>query len=229
MIFIQTVQSHKFLPTIEKINTTFTYHRASLNRDEYSYMCDATNMTTPDIIWTNQGKFNRLEFYLKASLDDTYVFSRNPRPLPSYISTVQFGIVSATASGSHMKLNNKGGYYKAKRDTLKCPNLFNTNRNTNISCYLNTSYIIQFDSGDRYMVLFSLSTGGYRNLTNGQRHYRQNTYNTIKTENSMELHFDYEDPIHCIEDSSCISGEVPFLLRHDVTNVNSCTSFINTD
>ncbi|CAG2246094.1 unnamed protein product [Mytilus edulis] len=212
------VQSQAFLPTIEKINATFTYHRETLKRDEYSYKCDATHMTKPDITWTNQGKFNVLEFYLKASLDDTYVFSRNPRPVPSYISTVQFGIVSATASVVHMKLKN-GGYYKAKTDNLSCSKPSPTNPITDLSCNLNTSYIIQFDSGDRYMVHFSVSTGGYRNLQNGHSNFGQNTYNAIKTENSMQLHFDYEDPIHCSEDHNCTSGEIPFLLSHDVTNV----------
>ncbi|VDI20026.1 Hypothetical predicted protein, partial [Mytilus galloprovincialis] len=212
-----TLQSQTFLPAIEKVNATFTYHSETLKRDEYSYKCDATHMTKPDITWTNQGKFNVLEFYLKASLDDTYVFSRNPSR-PSYISTVKFGIVSATASVIHMKLKN-GGYYEAKNYPLSCPNLSNKNPNTTLSCYFKKSYIIQFDSDDRFMVHFTVGTGGYRNLLNGQSYYRQDTYTPVKTENSMELHFDYEDPIHCSEDSSCTSREVPFLLSHDVTNV----------
>lgn len=107
---ILIVQSDDFLPTIEKINSTFTYHSETLNRDEYSYKSDATNMKTPDITWTNQGKFNKLEFHLKAHLDDTYVFSRNPSQ-PSYIRTVKFGIVNATATVIHMKLKNGGEIY----------------------------------------------------------------------------------------------------------------------
>ncbi|XP_071145207.1 uncharacterized protein, partial [Mytilus edulis] len=214
-----TLQSKTFLPTIEKINATFTYHSETLRRDEYSYKCDATHMKTADITWTNQGKFNQLQFYLKASLDDTYVFSRNPRPVPSYISNVTFGIVSATASVIHMKVKNEG-YYKAKTDNLSCSKPSPTNPITDLSCNLNTSYIIQFDSGDRYMVHFSVSTGGYRNLLNGHSNFGRNTYIAIKTENSMQLHFDYEDPIHCFEDSNCTSGEIPFRLSHDVTNVS---------
>ena len=107
ILIIWIVQSRDFLPTIEKINATFTYHQVTKNRTQYRYKSDATHMTTPDITWTNQGKFNRLEFYLKASIDDTYVFSRNPSR-PNYIRTVKFGIVSATASVIHMKLKNGG-------------------------------------------------------------------------------------------------------------------------
>ncbi|XP_063408823.1 uncharacterized protein LOC134692303 [Mytilus trossulus] len=212
------LKGQQFLPTLEKINATFTYHQASINRDQYSYKSDATHMTEADITWTNQGKFNRLEFNLKASLDETYVFSRNPSPLPSYISEVQFGIVSATVSISHMKLKNKG-YYEAEKKELKCPNLSDSSPSTELSCFLNNSYIIQFDSGDRYMVHFSVSTGGYRNLQNGQIPYAKNSYIAIKTGNSMQLHFDYDEPKHCSENSSCNSGEVPFSLRHDVTKV----------
>ncbi|XP_076087536.1 uncharacterized protein LOC143057950 [Mytilus galloprovincialis] len=210
-----TLQSSDFLPTIEKINATFTYHQVTKNIDQYSYKSDATHMTTPDITWTNQGKFNRLEFYLKASIDDTYVFSRYPSR-PNYISTVKFGIVSATASVIHMKLKN-GDHYEAKRSNLECPNLSSTTPNTDLSCDLKTDYIIQFDSGDRYKVHFSVSTGGYRQLLRNGYHNNQQSYNAIKTENSMELHFDYDDPVHCIEDSSCTSGEVPFIIRQDVT------------
>lgn len=65
-------------------------------------------MTTPDITWTNQGKFNILEFYLKASLDDSYVFPFNQSVVPSYISKAKFGIVSASASVIHKKLRNSG-------------------------------------------------------------------------------------------------------------------------
>ncbi|CAC5371428.1 Tyrosine-protein kinase receptor Tie-1,Mast/stem cell growth factor receptor-related protein Kit,Platelet-derived growth factor receptor alpha,Vascular endothelial growth factor receptor 2,Mast/stem cell growth factor receptor kita,Vascular endothelial growth factor receptor 1,Vascular endothelial growth factor receptor 3 [Mytilus coruscus] len=162
-------------------------------------------MTTPDITWTNQGKFNKLEFHLKASLDDTYVFSRNPS-LPSYIITVKFGIVSATATVIHTKLRN-GGHYEAKRSILECPNLSSTTPKTDLSC----------DLKNQYKIHFSVSTGGYRQLKNDWSFYDQNNYNAIKTENSMELHFDYDDPFHCTEDYSCTSREVPFILRHDVT------------
>ncbi|XP_063410738.1 uncharacterized protein LOC134693760 [Mytilus trossulus] len=206
-----TLQSDDFLPTIEKINSTFAYHSETLNTDEYSYKSDATNMKTPDITWTNQGKFNKLEFHLKASIDDTYVFSRNPSR-PSYISAVKFGIVSATATVIHLKLNN-GGLGEAQRTNLTCPNLSSRTPKTDLSCDLNTRYIIQFDSGDRYKIHFSISTGGYRQLTNGA----VDEYTVVKTENSMELHFDYDVPIHCYEDSSCTSQEDAFTLREDVT------------
>ncbi|CAG2209266.1 CD332 [Mytilus edulis] len=202
----------------------YLWRRASISRDEYSYTCDATHMTTPDITWTNQGKFNILEFYLKASLDDSYVFPFNQSVVPSYISKAKFGIVSASASVIHKKLRNSG-YYVANRTKLSCPNLSTRNPITDLSCLLNTSYIIQFDSGDRYMVHFTVGSGGYRSLLNGQNYYRQNNYTAIKTENSMQLHFDYEDPIHCSNDSSCTPREVPFRLSHDVTNITLSPSW----
>lgn len=91
----------------------------------------------------------------------------------------------------------------------------------NLLIYL---YFINFRF--RYMVHFAVGTGGYRNLLNGQSYYRQNIYSQVKTENSMQLHFDYEEPIHCSEDDSCTSGESPFLLSHDIANVNICELFV---
>lgn len=97
------VRSQKFKPLIERINSTFTYHSFTQKRDVYNYMADATNRTAGDIVWTNQNKFNQLEFDLEAYVDTSTVFPNNPS-LPSYIMETKLGIVAASVKIIHEKL-----------------------------------------------------------------------------------------------------------------------------
>ncbi|XP_071156378.1 uncharacterized protein [Mytilus edulis] len=213
------LRSQKFKPLIERINSTFTYHSFTQKRDVYNYMADATNRTAGDIVWTNQNKFNQLEFDLEAYVDTPTVFPNNPS-LPSYIMETKLGIVAASVKIIHEKLG-KGGRHKAKEETLSCPGVSNGQpiSDTHFKCYKKESYIIQFDSGDRYKLKYSITTGGYRKLRNTHTwsYVRTETYSGISEENSMEFWFDYDEPNHCTEDSSCTSNESPLQLQEDIT------------
>ena len=66
-------------------------------------MADATNRIDGDVVWTNQNKFNQLEFDLEAYLDTETVFPNNP-PVPSYITEARLGIVAASVKIIHEKL-----------------------------------------------------------------------------------------------------------------------------
>ncbi|VDI36681.1 Hypothetical predicted protein, partial [Mytilus galloprovincialis] len=113
------LKSQKFKPLIERINSTFTYHSFTKNKDAYNYMADATNRTDGDVVWTNQNKFNQLEFDLEAVVDTKTVFPDNP-PEPSYIMESKLGIVAASVKIIHEKLGTNG-IYTAKEKTLSCP------------------------------------------------------------------------------------------------------------
>ncbi|VDH90342.1 Hypothetical predicted protein, partial [Mytilus galloprovincialis] len=209
----------QFKPLIERINSTFTYHSFTQKRDVYNYMADATNRTAGDIVWTNQNKFNQLEFDLEAYVDTSTVFPNNP-PLPSYVMETKLGIVAASVKIIHEKLR-KGGRYIAKEQTLSCPGVSNGQpiSDTRFKCYKKESYMIQFDSGDRYKLKYSITTGGYRKLRNTYTwsYIRTETYSGISEENSMEFWFDYDEPNHCTEDSSCSLNESPLQLQEDIT------------
>ncbi|XP_063423612.1 uncharacterized protein LOC134707609 isoform X2 [Mytilus trossulus] len=212
------LRSQKFKPLIERINSTFTYHSFTKNKDVYNYMADATNRTDGDIVWTNQNKFNQLEFDLEAYVDTKTVFPDNPS-LPSYIMENKLGIVAASVKIIHEKLRT-GGRYTAKEQTLSCPGVSTGPpiSDTRFKCYKKESYITQFDSGDRYTLKYSITTGGYRKLRNTHtwNYLRRETYSGITEENSMEFRFDYDEPNHCIENASCTSNEIPLQLK-DIT------------
>ena len=98
-----SVNSNDFKPTVEKINSTFTYHSYTKNRDEYNYATDVTNREDADVTWTNQDKFNVIEFNLETRVIDQLTFGNIP-PLPSYIRRNRFGIVYAGVNIKHEKL-----------------------------------------------------------------------------------------------------------------------------
>jgi len=100
-----SVTSNGFKPTVEKINSTFTYHSYTTNRDEYNYATDVTNREDADVIWTNQNKFNVLEFNLETRVNEQLTFGNIP-PRPSYIRTNKFGIVYAGVNIKHEKLRD---------------------------------------------------------------------------------------------------------------------------
>ena len=103
------MESKDFKADVRRINATFTYHNPSMDKDVYRYMADATYKMDGDIMWSNQGKFNFLEFQLLASIDTTYEFARNP-PIPNYVQQAKFGIVYATVDVIHRKLYRNGMY-----------------------------------------------------------------------------------------------------------------------
>ncbi|CAG2221016.1 Vascular endothelial growth factor receptor 1 [Mytilus edulis] len=212
-----TLNSDKFKPLIERINSTFTYHSFTKNRDVYNYMADATNRIDGDIVWTNQNKFNQLEFDLEAYLDTETVFPNNP-PVPSYITEARLGIVAASVKIIHEKLR-RGERYIANETTLTCSGVSDVQpiSDKSFKCYKKEPYIIQFDSGDRYKLKYSITTGGFRKLRN--TYLRTQTYSGISEENSMEFWFDYDEPNHCTEDYSCTSNESPLQLEEDITKL----------
>ena len=94
-----------FKPTVEKINSTFTYHSYTKDIDEYNYATDVTNREDADVTWTNQNRFNVIEFNLETRVIDELTFGNTYiPPLPSYIRTNKFGIVYAGVNIKHEKL-----------------------------------------------------------------------------------------------------------------------------
>ena len=79
--------------------------------DEYNFATDVTHRDDSDVIWTNQNKFNVLEFNLETIVNNQLTFGNIP-PRPSYIRTNKFGIVFAGVNIKHEKLKN-GKYIHA--------------------------------------------------------------------------------------------------------------------
>ena len=94
-----------FKPMIEKSNATFAKYSYTKKTFAYQFMTDATNMTEVDYVWTNQEEFNVMKFDVDASIDTRYTFSYLP-VVPRYIRNFKLGIVAASVSVVHYKLNS---------------------------------------------------------------------------------------------------------------------------
>ena len=104
-IFFISVISNNFKPIIEKSNASFIQFSYERKLEEYRYLADATGKTETDIKWTNQEKFNILQFNMEASLNVNYTFAGIP-PIPYYIGEFQLGIVDARVGVLHEKLTS---------------------------------------------------------------------------------------------------------------------------
>ena len=97
----------KFVPTINRCNATFTYHSYSKNMDIYSYFGDATNLTEPFVLWTNQKDFNILEMTMEAIYDTEYNIQQALPTKPDYVHSMKLGIVNANVMTRHTKISGK--------------------------------------------------------------------------------------------------------------------------
>ncbi|CAG2213724.1 unnamed protein product [Mytilus edulis] len=186
--------SDGFKPLIEKGNATFAKYRYTEKKFLYEFMTDATNMSGVDLIWTNSDEFNIMNFDIDASVYLNNTFHHIP-PVPTrYIRNMEFGIVNAIVLVVHYKLG-KNGEYEVNRESFTCPQPSDLNPIADevLECRMNNgTNVFQVDSGDRYVLTYTVTTGGYRELIN-------------------------PDNIHCQESNSCISGDVPLQLDEDIT------------
>jgi len=97
----------KFVPTINRCNATFTYHSRQKGMDIYSYFGDATNLTEPYVLWTNQQDFNILEMTMEAIYDTEYNIQQALPPKPDYVHSLKLGIVDAKVLTRHTKISGK--------------------------------------------------------------------------------------------------------------------------
>ena len=103
-LFIIVVEDDKFVPTINRCNATFTYHDYQKRMDIYSYFGDATDLTEPFVLWTNQKDFNILEMTMEAIYDTEYNIQQALPPKPDYVHSMKLGIIDANVMTRHTKL-----------------------------------------------------------------------------------------------------------------------------
>ncbi|XP_063419667.1 uncharacterized protein LOC134704814 [Mytilus trossulus] len=215
------LHSDDFKPLIEKGNATFAKYSFTEKKFLYEFMTDATNMSAVDLIWTNSDEFNIMNFDIDASVYFNNTFHHIP-PVPGYIRNMKFGIVNAIVLVVHYKLG-KNGEYEVNRESFTCPGPSDLNPIADevLECRMdNGTNVFQVDSGDRYVLTYTVTTGGYRELIipdNSEHINRTEIYDGVSSQQIMEYRFDYDKPVHCQESNSCIAGDVPLKLDEDIT------------
>ncbi|XP_071158495.1 uncharacterized protein [Mytilus edulis] len=216
----KTLKAEDFKPLIEKGNATIAKYSYTKNTFEYQFMADSTNRSDVDLIWTNSDEFNVMNFDIDASIDVKYNFEHIP-PVPRYIRNMKFGIVDANVLVIHYKLG-QSGEYEVNNERFTCPQPRDLDPIADkvLECRLdNGTNVFQVDSGDRYVLNYTVTTGGYRELVNTDNGQITATeiYDGVSSHQIMEYRFDYDKPIHCQELHTCSSGEVPLQLEKDIT------------
>ena len=171
--------------------------------DIYSYFGDATNLTEPFVLWTNQKDFNILEMTMEAIYDTEYNIQQALPTKPDYVYSMKLGIVDANVMTRHTKISGSDPY----EEMFKCsqPSKDNPILNEVMVCMLNGTNNIRVDSGDVFTLNFTVTSGGvirYQNKDNPGV-IKETQYYTGKTaENTVEFKFDYIEPTHCITDQT---------------------------
>jgi hypothetical protein len=80
--------------------------------DIYSYFGDATDLTVPFVLWTNQQDFNILEMTMEAIYDTKFNIKQALPTKPDYVHSMKLGIVDANVMTRHTKISGK---YKANK------------------------------------------------------------------------------------------------------------------
>ncbi|XP_071158565.1 uncharacterized protein [Mytilus edulis] len=213
-----TVAESSFKPIINRCNATFTFHMYDPNpvkdMDVYSYFGDATELNEPYILWSNQKDFNVLDMTMEVQYDTEY---NGTHQLPDYVSSMKLGITSAKIETQHFKLGTEGS---ANDETYQCnePSRDLPISNQVLVCKQNGTNDIRVDSGDRFVLTFSATAGGFRILRNRQTDetYAPQYYTEKTTSNIIEFRFDYVSPIHCTEENTPCASK-PLHLSEDIT------------
>ncbi|CAG2200136.1 unnamed protein product [Mytilus edulis] len=116
------------------------------------------------------------------------------------------------------------GEYEVNNERFTCPQPRDLDPIADkvLECRLdNGTNVFQVDSGDRYVLNYTVTTGGYRELVNTDNGQITATeiYDGVSSHQIMEYRFDYDKPIHCQELHTCSSGDVPLQLEKDITKV----------
>jgi hypothetical protein len=72
--------------------------------DIYSYFGDATDLTEPFVLWTNQDQFNILEMTMEAIYDTKFNIQQALPTKPDYVHSMKLGIIDANVMTRHTKL-----------------------------------------------------------------------------------------------------------------------------
>ena len=91
-------------PTIGKCTATIKNVRRFDNRTNFEFVMDGTNTTETEQIWSNQKRFNVLQFEIESTFPE---FKTLPER-PPYVFNAGFGIVAARIQMNITKISRLG-------------------------------------------------------------------------------------------------------------------------
>ena len=91
-------------PTISRCTATIKNVRRVDNRTNFEFVMDGTNKTETEQVWSNQNRFNVLQF----EIESTFQEYENPPERPPYVFSTGFGIVAARIQMNITKISRSG-------------------------------------------------------------------------------------------------------------------------
>ncbi|XP_063420410.1 uncharacterized protein LOC134705618 [Mytilus trossulus] len=197
-------------PSLQRSAAKFTYLDLSTNTVKYTYQ---VNSTEHNLTWSNQEMFNSMIFELEASFDGNVSFGSLPE-YPNYLNKSEFGIVEGTIQFTHTFQSTV-----KNKTVLQCTDPSEESPIPALHCniqLLNT-YTVPVSSGDIMTLEFMAHSGGYRKLINFGDGVMTGIefYQGQSVQQTMELRFDFDTPVHCTKTSSC--DDSPMYLEKDIT------------
>ena len=94
-------------PVIGRSTATLAHIRRTDNRVKFMYQLDGTNNTDTETIWSNQQRFNTLEFQFES----LFTPPDNLPMRPNYVHSSGFGIVHSQITVNVSKVSRSGTVY----------------------------------------------------------------------------------------------------------------------
>lgn len=190
-------------PVIGKSTAKLAHIRRTDNRLNFMFELDGTDTTDMQTIWSNQKRFNTLEFQFES----LFAQPDNLPLRPNYVHSSDFGIVHNQITVNVSKVSRSGspirdsGSFKIYQCNNGATDLSPHEDVSNCSIYDN-QFKTLIEHGDWLNVKFETRNGGYRKLTNvdqGNRLHSTDRYRGITDTKSVEFKFDFIAPKFCKE------------------------------
>lgn len=91
-------------PVISKCTATILNVRRTDNRTNYMFVMDGTNTSSTEEVWSNQQRFNVLNFRIESMFPEV----ENLPDRPNYVFDSGFGIVAAQVQVNVTKVSRSG-------------------------------------------------------------------------------------------------------------------------
>ncbi|XP_052247390.1 uncharacterized protein LOC127855675 [Dreissena polymorpha] len=176
------------------------------------------------IVWSNQKRFNYLQFEMKAIFDGL----DNLLNRPVYVHDSKMGIVQNIITANVSIIPRAGGIIRDYGYFKEYPCKEGYNRENpyeeSAKCVINDDqFVTLIEHGDWVTVKFRSTSGGFQkffNIDNQAMPYMTNYYSGLSFIKTVEFRFDFKGPKHCseVDKRTCPFGatilDIPDLLRN---------------
>ncbi|KAH3716767.1 hypothetical protein DPMN_059496, partial [Dreissena polymorpha] len=193
---------NRLRPLIGESNVTIKDIRRADNRVNYMFVLEVSDVNS-SIVWSNQKRFNYLQFEMKAIFDGL----DNLPKRPVYVHDSKMGIVQNIITANVSKIPRAGGLVRdyGSFKEYPCKEGYNSDNpyEESAKCIINDDqFVTLIEHGDWLTVHFRSISGGFQkllNIDNKASPYMTKYYSGLSVIKTVEFRFDFDAPKHCSE------------------------------